>query len=577
MPGALALVLSAALAAAPAASAPGKQRPRRPARAAPASAAPVPRPPAAAEDGPPAPARRADRPRGTGQITYATASRAYLDAGSDDGLAAGAVIELRRNGAPAGRCTVESLAPHHAACAGTGLRPGDAFRFEPAALAAEARPLPPPPGDAELARRLAVVTAAPVPQVEFRAAPGAASAPVPRSRTAEVGASYQAWTASTAGTSDRAALDVAIREAELAPWLTLDVDARAERWLRRDAPRFRPKDDTQLYLWQAQLTATPGDALRLSAGRVLPWAIPGATVFDGGLAGVRGRLLGARAEGGVFGGAVPEPDTTEPTTRRATGGAYWILDGALGRGASWRQEGRIAMVRTPELGTRAEGSLTGRVFLRRLDLSAEAHVGGGGKRGGTDLDAARVDASARPVDGLLVGGSFRHAGLAWPQTFDPAAFPGRSRAADGFVSWDPVRWLRVGGTGGFSRDVSSGLERRWAGPELGLPRLLGASGGLTLGYLEESGWLDGRSAYAQLLWRPFQALRLVGRASWSHDAAFGVDRDEIGVLASATADLGRHLGLRISLAGRGAFDPGAEEGGSMPYGMTGFATIFAAY
>lgn len=574
---ALALGLAAALAAgAGPAPTPGKARPRRPARGAPSAPAP------AATAAPPAetsaPARRADRPRGTGQVTYATAARAYLDAGAEDGLAPGAVIELRRNGGPAGRCTVESLAPHHAACAGTGLRAGDAFRFDAAAAPPAARPLPPPPGEAELQRRLALVSAAPVPLVVFEAAPGAASAPVPRSRTAEVGASYQAWTASSAGTADRAAVDVALRDAELAPWLTLQVDARAERWLRRDAPRFRPEDDTQLYLWQAQLDATPGSALRLSAGRVLPWAIPGATVFDGGLAAARGTLLGARAEGGVFGGTVPEPDTTAPTSRRATGGAYWILDGALGRRASWRQEGRIALVRTPELGTRAEGSLTGRVFLRRLDLSGEAHVGGGGNGGGgAELDGARVDATLRPIDGLLVGGSFRHRGLAWPQALDPAAFPGRSRAADGFVSYDPVRWLRVGGTAGLSRDLSSGLDRRWVGPELGLPRLLGASGGLTVGYLEESGWLDGRSAYAQLLWRPWQALRLVGRASWSHDAALGADRDELGLFASASADLGRHLGLRISLAGRGAFDPDAEDGGSLPYGLTGFATIFAAY
>lgn len=316
----------------------------------------------------------------------------------------------------------------------------------------------------------------------------------------------------------------------------------------------------------------------LAAGRVLPWSIPGATVFDGAMAGVHRAFGQLRAEAGAFGGLVPEPDTTEPTSSRATGGGYWILDRTLGRGAALRQEGRVAVVRSPELGTRVEGSLTGRLFLRRLDLSGEAHLGTGGDVDAKGkLDGARVDLALRPVDGLLVGGSFRHAGLAWPQPLDPPAFPGRSRAADGFASVDLARWLRLGATGGLSRDVGSGLDRRWVGPELSLPRLLGARGGLTLGYLEESGWLEGRSAYAQLTAR-LAALRLLLRGSWAHERSLGEDRDDLGLLASMFADLGRHVALRLSVMGRGAIDPTAGEGGSStPYGVTGHAALSASF
>ncbi len=560
-----AAIVSLLLAAAPTAGA------KRPARRPPQA------PPAAAVAAPAEPARAADRPRGTGQVVHITAARAYLDAGADEGLAVGTELELRRGAALAGRCTVDLAAPHHASCPATGLRPGDTFRFAAAPPPAAPRLLPPPPGEGELERRLAAVVAAPLPLVEFRAAEGAAAAP--RGRTAEVTARGDVWHASTAGTSDRAAVDLVLRDAELGAGLRLDLDARAERWIRRDAPRFRPRDDTQLYLWQAQLTATPGRTLLLAAGRVLPWTIPGATVFDGAMAGARGRLGELRAEAGAFGGLVPEPDTTEPTSSRATGGGYWILDRTLGRGASLRQEGRVAVVRSPELGTRLEGSLTGRLFLRRLDLSGEAHLGTGGKVDAKGkLDGARLDLAVRPVNGLLVGGSFRHAGLAWPQPLDPPAFPGRSRLADGFASVELARWLRLGATGGLSRDVGSGLDRRWVGPELVLPRLLGDRGGLTLGYLEESGWLEGRSAYAQLTARPWAALRLLVRGSWAHERSLGEDRDDVGLLASAFADLGPHVALRLSVMGRGAFDAAAGEGGSStPYGVTGHAALSASY
>jgi hypothetical protein len=420
--------------------------------------------------------------------------------------------------------------------------------------------------------------AAPVALVQFQAPESAGPRAVTRTRIADVAVTHASWAASTAGPSHRESLDVILRGAPVASWLVLDVDARAERWLRRETPRFRPGDDTQLYLWQAQLTATPGRALTISAGRVLPWTVPGATVFDGAMAGLRGTLAGMRAEAGVFGGVVPKPDTTAPGTERSTGGAYWVLDRTL-RGATLRHEGRLAAVRTPELGTRGEASLTGRLYLRRLDLSVEAHLGaGGGEQADALVDAARVDAAFRPVVGLVLGGGFRYAGLAWPQPFAPSAFPGRSRQADAFVAYDVGPWIRVGATAGLSEDLASELDRKWFGPELSVPRLLGNRAALSLGYLEERGWLEGRSAYAQVVARPWTPLRLLLRGSWARDDALGLDRDELALYASASAELRRSLGLRLSLHGRMALDSGGEEeGAGAPHGLTGFATVYATH
>jgi hypothetical protein len=552
----LAITLVAAAPAAPA-------RPslsRRPARASPLEAPAPPRP---------------DPPPGQGVVVTATATRAYLDVGAEDGVLAGAELPVRRAGEALGSCRVEVLAPHHAACAGAGLRAGDTVAFDPA-------PAPPPPKllgaappEEELERRRVALEAVPLPLVQYEAAAGGPVA-VTRSRTVEVGLTHASWVVSNGPGSHREALQVALRDAEVGAGFLLDVDARAERWLSRDAPRFRPEDDTQLYLWQAQLSR-PGDALALAAGRVLPWTIPGATIFDGAMTGWRVGGAETRAEAGVFGGFVPDPVTTAPTAKRATGGGYWTFDRVLGKGAALRSEGRIALVRSPELGNRTEGSVTGRVFLSALDLSAEAHLGTGGKRS-AGLDAGRLDLAVRPVIGLVLGGGFRQANLAWPQPFDPPAFPGRTREAELFATVDVGPAVRIGAIGGLAKDLASGLDRRWIGPELSLPRLLWNRGGVSLGYLEESGWLDGRSAWVQASARPWNPVRLVLRGSWAHDRSYGSDRDDVGLLASIAADLTRHVGLRLSLSGRTAFDlTGGEGGSSAPLGVTGFGTVFARY
>jgi hypothetical protein len=165
------------------------------------------------------------------------------------------------------------------------------------------------------------------------------------------------------------------------------------------------------------------------------------------------------------------------------------------------------------------------------------------------------------VDGLAVGGSFRYTGLAYPQTFDPAAFPGRSREATAFASFDVRRWLRVGATGGWGSDRDSKLDRSWFGPEVALPGALWGWGGFAAGYLEERGWVTGRSAYGQFTARPIQPLRLLLRGSWSRDDGAALYADEVAVTAGGTWDLTRWLALRVTATGRTTIG-GSEESAS---------------
>jgi hypothetical protein len=294
-------------------------------------------------------------------------------------------------------------------------------------------------------------------------------------------------------------------------------------------------------------------------------------VFDGAAASLRRGAL----ELGLFGGAVPEPDTLAFTTDRSTGGAFWSYRRALGAGGGFRQDGRIAVVDSPETGTRFEATLGGRAWLRSTALSAEVQLGAGGTlESSSPLDAARVDVSARPGAGVSLGAGFRHTGVDWPQA-EPSLFPGRGEAADGFVSWD-VWILRVGVTAGLSRDAASDLDRSWFGPEIAVPRLLGSRLGIVAGYLEELGWLEGRSAYARLHLRASEAVAITAGGSWVHESTFGADQDELGVSLGLAASLGPHLGLRVYALSRTAFS-GEEEGGGGAHGVTVNGALSAAF
>jgi hypothetical protein len=523
----------------------------------------------------PQPARA--RVPGVGRVVQVTGTRAYLDAGEDDGLATGQVLALWRGEVEAGRCTVEAVGPGSATCTGGGARAGDAFKLAPRPQPeVKVVTLPTPPADEELARRAAAVAAGSVPLVTWKAAaPAAPALAAPRANVAEVALGDAFWSASGGDTWDVVRLDANVHGAPLGP-VTVDLDLRDEQWLSRgQQPTFRPADDTRLYVWQAQVGyATPDGALALAAGRILPWTVPGATVMDGGLAAWKR----AGWELGAFGGLVPAPDTLDPTTTRATAGGYWSLDRRWGKDVVLRQEGRLAWVRSPELGDRAE--LEADAMLHSgaaLDLFAQARVGAGGTvQADGLLDAARLELGWRPLARLAVSGGVEYGGLAVPWSVEPAIFASKNRRADASAFYD-LGAVRVGLTGGLSRDAVSGLERSWVGPEVQVPRFLSPRVALSAGYLEEFGWLAGRSAWLQTVARPWDRLRLIGRLSWMHESTLSMDQEELGLSLIAAAELTQRIGLRFSALGRAGLSASMGEGGSVPSSVNATVSVYALF
>ena len=534
---------------------------------------------AAAQPGSPleggAPARPRTTP-GVGRVVQATGARGYLDAGEDDGLAAGQVLRLRRSGVDAGVCKVEAVAPSHATCIGDG-RPGDTSPLPakaPPAGGPKVVVLPAVTADDELARRAALVAVAPVAQVADKATGPATALSIPRRVIGEVSAAYATWGVNPGGAYEVAQLDAAVHGAPVGPVL-VDLDVRAQRWLQQYKPTFRPDDQNRFYVWQAQAGWHPPErSYSLDAGRVLPFAVPGATVMDGAIVG---RHAGG-TELSLFGGLVPQPDTTAPTTTRATGGAAWVLERRPSPGLVFRNEGRIAWVRSPELGDRAELEATAALHSGSvLDVFADARVGAGGTTHAPGyVDGARIELGLRPVTRLSISGGFDYGGLVVPdQPVITAYYPGRTRHADGSIFYD-FGPLRLGVTGGHSVDVVSSLERSWVGPEVQLPRFLTDRVSLSAGYLEELGWLHGRSAFLQAVARPSRWLRLIARASWTEEVSLAIDQQELGGMLSAVAEFTDRVGLRLSALYRGVLETN-DQSGSSPTALNAQASLYVDF
>ncbi|HEU4383383.1 MAG TPA: hypothetical protein VFR85_07775 [Anaeromyxobacteraceae bacterium] len=506
-----------------------------------------------------------------GRVVSVTATHAYIDAGTEEGLAPGAELELSRNGKRVGTCRVEEASDHHAACAGSGLRPGDTFVL-PARKAAQVKELPPIPSPDEQSRRLAAVQAAPAAAlVEFRPAVGAGAEARPSS---EAALGYAFWSSNVTSADQQVRLDVLIRDVEVARNLRLSVDLRALEWISRTSTTFLPGPSTQLLVWQAELDwRDPARPWWAGVGRIRPWYAPGASVFDGAQVG---RRLG-RGEIGVFGGLVPDPWTTEPTVDRYQGGGYWSLEAPIGA-ARLHHEGRLGFVHTPELGSRGELSATaGLWFSRALDLSAEVQLGMGDVHAPGYLDVARVAFFGRPFDVFSYDGGFSYTGLSTPETsIVRATFPGPSRRGDLTARFDVSRFVTVAATGGVVQDLTSGLRHGWVGPEVSFPRFFTPRLALSLGWLADLGWLEGQNAYLQVTAWPGDVFRLMGRLTWYQDDRPGLPStagQEVGLYLSGSAQLARWLAFRLSLMARGGLDFSAFD----TYGFTGLASLAGSW
>ena len=491
-----------------------------------------------------------------GVVLQVTGKRAYLSAGARDGLEAGSQLKT----APQRACTVEKLADRFATCVGN-VRAGDSFplppRQPPAALKKPAGPL----AAAEVQRRRAALEAVQPPLIEFAPSPMAAGEQAVRGRS-RVALSHATWANTAAGPYQQECADVRLH-APIAGPVRIDADFTALRWSARPGTaRFRPDDPWQLYVREAALTASSVGGARATLGRLRPLA-PGATAVDG-LSAALG--LGGGSELSVYAGALPDPSTTAPGTDRITAGAAWRVQhaGETGDLVRWaRHEGRASVVSLPGGDKRYEVEAGGlAAFGRAVDLSGDVRLAAGAFAPTAAIDALRIELVARLGEAVRLTGAIRHQALPFPvdaltssvRTADSAAAfsGGPSRHADASASWDVIGPLQLSATGGFANEAGSGLYRAFGGPEVSLGGLFGGLASLGAGYLEERGWLEGRSAWAQASFAPRAPFHALLRGSWSRDRRGNVPGsvDEVGLFASAGARVWKWLELRGSLLGR---------------------------
>jgi hypothetical protein len=385
----------------------------------------------------------------------------------------------------------------------------------------------------------------------------------------EVELAHATWASQQVGPWHQERLDAAIRGAPVGGGFSLYADLSARRWTERSGPiSFRPDDAWQLYVWEAALARRPAQGgLAVALGRIRPWSAPGSTVIDGAQAGWR---TANDVELGVFGGIVPDPATTSPSSDRAAAGGYLAAQ-ATGDLASplqfARQEFRLAYAKSPELGRRIEAETLSQVSLWRvLDIGAEARVSGGD--GGTSgLEAFSADLGFRPLARLSFLGGFRYQGLSVPELDGPGALlrGGTARHADLSARWEFAPWLSLAAISGLAQDLTTGVSRKFAGPEIGFPQLFGEVGGASAGYAFEDGWSGGHTTWVQILTRRPRGLQALVRASWFQTRSLGpYTEDELGLSASLSAQLSEFMALRLAALGRAGGVPAVR-----PFSGTG--------
>lgn len=541
------------------ASPPAPPGPSAPAAAAAPQGAPV----------PPPVARRVE-----GKVTFATATTGYLDAGSAEGIAAGQVIRLTRGGQLSGTCTVRETADHSSTCLGQGLRAGDRFVADTTVAGAPVvAKLAPVPSDDELEGRNAAVVATPVALVESKAQPRDVLIGALPTVRGDLG--YMVWLGSPGGPGDsqRIQLDVQLNGIDTFGGFKLYGDARLLQWTQRSTT-YVPGASTSLLVYDLELAQRdPKKSWSAAFGRVSPWFVPGATIFDG----AQGGLRFGRTEVGVFGGLVPDTWTTSPTVSQYTGGAYARFEAPLGS-TLLSGSARAAVVRNDAVQSHYEGEVLLSYWAGGvLSASGDLRMGFGDVHSPSYIDAARLSFTVRPVPIAWLTAGFSYWGLTVPDGEPIATYPGPSRRADGSLGVDAAKWLRVAVLGGWNDDLTSNLSHGFVGPEVTFTSVLS---GLSFGYLQDFGWVEGQSAWSQIAWAPSAGSRLTARASWwrTLETVSGIGMatasNDLGLTLNGTVALNPWFGLRGLVMLRGGID-NAES--SLPFGVVANVFLTGTY
>jgi hypothetical protein len=119
------------------------------------------------------------------------------------------------------------------------------------------------------------------------------------------------------------------------------------------------------------------------------------------------------------------------------------------------------------------------------------------------------------------------------------------------------------------RDLDVLVGRALWGAELALPSALGAAGGASLGWIEERGWISGRSPYVQVNARPWKSFRVLGRLTYADQlvttsAGTGPETEDLSLFLSAEYAITRWLTARCLAVGRTELLPLGEDGEGLP-------------
>ena len=468
------------------------------------------------------PSPRSSPSMASARIRYQAGNAIYLDHGDREGVVLGSSLPIVQRGRTLGTCTIDAVADHSARCAFATAkalvgRPGDRVAYERGESVDEPRP-PPPPRVPEAAIDAARATLAGIEPVKVAYAKSRKRTGVAIANRLELGVRARGWT--VIGNDDatfvRPSVDVGVRGA--LPWVP-GLYAQSSLRVQGDvlAPgneRFRNSVPAEVYVWDASVGRNAGTGgMTGSVGRFRPAKAPGMTVIDGASLGLVG--FGGTVEVGAYGGFVPDLITTAPSFDRITAGAYVGVDAAPVDGLLLLPRARVGFLTSSDTQrTRAEvEAQLQTLWTNTVAVGASVRLGMPGDTAEVVLDAARVDIDVVPSDTLRVRLGWRSTG-AQPGDLDTGTIADGTlvapvRAAqhgDVAVVWSPTTMVSVGGTGGVAFDEDTGEVRAVVGPELSLPRLFGDAGGIAVGYLEEPGFLWGRSAFLQATTRPLREM-----------------------------------------------------------------------
>ena len=502
------------------------------------------------------------------RVSYVTGSRAYLSFGSEQGIAVGQRLKLRRRGRSVGTCTVDQVAPRHASCTGASAHVGDTVLLpsQPPVTRRKRRKVPRTIPATALARQRAQVEAA-------RFEPFAYSPPTldrfARVLRGEVSVQHGSWVSTTPqATFHQQRVDVRLSGAEVARGWDLFVDATAVTWTGRPRPPFSyypVEGNAQLLVRELAIRRdAPDEPFTFSVGRIWAQGAANLGVFDG--ANLAWRNRSGTLEVGAFAGAMPEPVLLTPTLAQPLAGASVRLRSTRRDGVvRWiEQETRISY----GSGTQGDAgwelaALARAAFAGDVHAAADVRVEAGAEQ--IHLGAVRLDLAARPWRWFSLDASGRYE----VARLDP--LPGLENVFAGHPRWGTharaqfvvAPWMTASWVAGNAMDATTTLARAWTGPEISFPTLFGSRGGLTLVHQEEFGWIGGRASWAQAVLRPVENVDLLGRVVWFRDAIpvpSGVAHvNEAGGYLSVGWRLSEIFTLRASVLGRVDLFPAPED------------------